>query len=111
MGCYVKKPVCECSWDKGDLNAYYSYTGDLLSKINDQFCCNDVTRCQSESRQLNIDTYYTEIVHCLLETFRATIPKIPVSALKHYWTPALDDLKHELTETHNLWKAADTCIW
>jgi hypothetical protein len=34
------------------------------------------------------------------------IPKIPASALKHYWSAALDDLKQSCIQAHELWVSA-----
>jgi len=50
--------------------------------------------------------YYNEIVHCLLEASRCNIPKIPSSALKHYWSTALDDLKSDSIFACSVWKCA-----
>jgi hypothetical protein len=42
---------------------------------------------------LDIDIYYNEIVHSLYTSTLNCIPRVPRSALKHYWSAALDDLK------------------
>jgi len=51
------------------------------------------TACSSKDHCVDIDNIYNEIVHCLSETSKLFIPRIPQSALKHYWSIALDELK------------------
>ena len=58
------------------------------------------------SCRLNLDIYYNEIVHCLMVASHAHIPRIPCSALKHYWSSALDDLKQDCIQAHNVWDSA-----
>ena len=47
-------------------------------------------RCEDRSQRHDIDIYYSEIVHCLMTAAKETIPLIPKSALKHYWSAELD---------------------
>ena len=101
-----KKSLYEFRWDKGDLTNYYHCSGNMLSRINHCFGCIDNDAfCDQHSCEMDIDVYYSEIVHCLTEACKHSVPRIPVSALKHYWSSALDDLKHESVTTHNLWKS------
>jgi len=97
-------------WDKGDLNAYYLHTGEFLNKIQHQWICADadpLTLCESTSCKLDLDIFYGEIVHCLTHAAKTCIPEIPTNALKHYWSPALEDLKHDsIMVAHNLWTEA-----
>jgi len=44
---------------------------------------------------VDIDISYSEIVHCLTETGKRSIPSLKVSALKYYWNVPLDDLKQQ----------------
>ena len=82
---------------------YYSFTGELLSKIVDYLNCDsvmcnyvDVAHC------VDIDVYYQEIVHCLNSAATLSIPSIPKSALKHYRSAALDDLKINSKLAHDI---------
>ena len=56
--------------------------------------------------RLNLDIYYSEIVHCLMVASHTHIPRIPCSSLKHYWSSALDDLKQDCIQAHNVWDFA-----
>ena len=102
-----KRTLQEFRWDKGDLRSYYAHTGALLSKLDHKFSCfsNDHV-CNSTDCRLNLDIYYNEIVHCLMPASRAHIPRIPCSALKHYWSSTLDDLKQDCMLAHNVWQSA-----
>ena len=50
---------------------------------------------------MDIDIYYQEIVHSLLRA--SEHHKIPIAALKHYWSAALDDPKQSCIQMHELW--------
>ena len=54
---------------------------------------------------MDIDIYYYEIVHCLTEACKRSIPRLKVSALKHYWNSTLEDLKQQSILSHNIWKS------
>ena len=87
----VKKHLPECRWDKCDLNSYCITSGDLLSRLGHNFNCANGTRsCSDASCRVDIEIYYSEIVHCLLTASYMCVPQIPASALKHYWSPILD---------------------
>ena len=99
--------VREFRWDKGDTSRYYLQTGDMLSRIKHPFYCLEKgNQCKSPEFCLDIDIYYNEIVHSLLYASTLHIPRIPVSALKHYWSAALDDLKLGCIQMHDLWVLA-----
>ena len=49
---------------------------------------------------------YDSIVTGLNRAERATIPRIPHSALRPFWNDELDDLKDKCIFWHNLWKSA-----
>ena len=99
--------IKEFRWDKGDVNLYYIRTGQLLSKIKHDFSCESMNSCcRDESHHRDIEIYYNELVHCLITAAEECIPKIPQSALKHYWSAALDDLKQSSIDAHNLWVTA-----
>ena len=99
--------VVEFRWDKGDIANYCQQTGILLSNIAHDFSCMQCdTNCINKDCLLDIDLYYNEIVHCLMEASRCNIPKIPSSALKHYWSAALDDLKSDSILAFSVWKSA-----
>jgi hypothetical protein len=99
--------VKEFRWDKGDLHKYYLQSGDLLGRIRHSWDCVNVDgHCNDPQCCLNIDIYYNEIVHCLVQAAAMHIPKIPASALKHYWSVALDDLKQSSIQAHTLWIGA-----
>jgi len=99
--------INEYRWDKGDLWNYYLYSGALLNKINQSFDCADVNQgCTKASHQIDIEIYYAEIVHCLKSAAHEFVPRIPKSALKHYWSIALDELKQDSYNAHETWLAA-----
>ena len=101
------RQVNEYRWDKCDLWNYYLYSGSLLNKINHIFPCLDSDcNCNDVEHQLDIEVYYAEIVHCLSTAAKAFVPQIPKAALKHYWSIALDDLKQDSCNAHDVWLAA-----
>ena len=68
---------------------YYSHTRAYLSKIVHCFDCDGVSgSCDNESHCIAIEVWYNELVHSLMLAAEHTIPKIPHSALKHYWSAA-----------------------
>jgi len=97
--------IQEYRWDKVDLNPYYYYcSGDLLKSIFHSFECSaNSTLCNNSSHELDIEIYYSEIIHALTIAADGTIPKVAKSALKHYWSAALTDLKQKNKETYDLW--------
>ena len=67
-------------------------------------CCSP--GCNSLQHQQAINSYYDSIVTGLNRAERATIPRIPYSALRPFWNDELDDLKDKSIFWHNLWKSA-----
>ena len=99
--------VVEHRWDKGDRFNYYLHTGYLLNKINHNFpCLSDGSVCNDVNHLHDIEIYYEEIIHCLQTAADTHIPRIPKSALKHYWSVALDDLKANSCAAHRTWISA-----
>jgi len=103
-----KDVVREFRWDHGNLGLYYERTYDLLSRIEHVHKCTQELggRCEDRSHRHDIDIYYSEIVHCLMTAAKETIPLIPKSALKHYWSAELDELKSISKDMYDLWCAA-----
>jgi hypothetical protein len=99
--------VREYRWYKGDCGLYYYCTGELLGTIDHIFDCDcvDISCCNSD-HLIDIEIYYNKIVHCLSAAAKKYIPKVPRSALKHYWSVALDELKVESKESFDFWVAA-----
>ena len=94
-------------WDKGNINGYYNDTRTLLSKINHEFYCSDCDDlCHDSSHQIDISIYYAEILFALTQAANNNIPKVPKSAMKHYWSVALDDLKNNSISTFKVWISA-----
>jgi Reverse transcriptase (RNA-dependent DNA polymerase) len=101
-----KTTVREYRWDKGDLNDYYSRTRDLLGRIDHDFQCkSSELGCSNADHHIDIEVYYSEIVHALTVAAAGSIPRVAKSALKHYWSAALDDLKMNSKSLFDLWAA------
>jgi len=99
--------VQEFRWDKGDVTSYYVMTGMLLDKIKHKWpCLKSAHSCCVTDHCANIDILYSEIIHCLDSAARCCIPVIPKSALKHYWSCYLDELKQNSVTSHRTWIAA-----
>jgi len=99
--------VHEFRWDKGDIANFYKKTGLLLNNIAHDFPCMQCDfNCSIKDCHVDVDIYYNEIVHCLMEASRCNIQKIPWSALKHYSSAALDDLKSDSMFACSVWKCA-----
>ena len=97
--------VRDFRWDKGNLDVYYDNTRRRLSCIKHDFHCdNSDVACEDSSHQLDIEIYYTEIVQALCHSTYDCIPHVPRSALKHYWSAALDDLKANSKDSFDMWK-------
>lgn len=63
----------------------------------------DDSLCCDTSHLLDTDIYYNEIVFALTQAADQNIPKVPKSAMKHYWSVALVDLKNNSVSTHRSW--------
>jgi Reverse transcriptase (RNA-dependent DNA polymerase) len=93
-------------WDKGNLNDYYLLSGNMLSKIVHNMHCFDdtpVCSCNNCDHCIDIEVYYKEIVHSLITASDLCIPKVPVGALKHYWSAALDEFKQSSITSYRMW--------
>lgn len=100
----VNNRVRDFRWDKGNLEGYYFNTGNLLNRIShDHICELSSAACSSSDHMIDIDIYYCEIVHALSLAAVECIPRVPCSALKHYWSVALDDLKRNSKDAYDLW--------
>jgi len=53
--------------------------------------------------QYDIETYYNEIICCLLMSSQECVPSIKVGLQKHWWTPDLDDLKQQCINITAVW--------
>ena len=107
VNCTVSEPrgktcIRELRWDKGNLNEYYYNTGNLLSRINHVQSC-DLSACLCYDHTIDIGIYYCELVHALTFSAVSCIPRVPTSALKHYWSATLDDLKRNSKDAFDLW--------
>ena len=100
--------VRDFRWDRGNTAGFYNETGVLLNKIIHKLSCDDDDEhlCCDYSHLLDIDIYYNEIIFALTKAADNNIPKVPKSAMKHYWSIALDDLKSNSISTYNSWIAA-----
>ena len=100
-----KHIVRDYRWDKGCRDGYYFETGSLLNKISHSFnlCDESDNNCNDPNHLLDIDIYYNEIVSTLRVCADMYIPKVPISAMKHYCSVALDDLKRASIESFNMW--------
>ena len=68
----------------------YFKSGELLGRISHTFECESVyTICCIHGHKIDIDIYYKELVHALTVAADWTNPKVPRSALKHYWSVTL----------------------
>ena len=70
-------------------------------------CAGTNSICHNAPHCHDIEIYYHKLVHCLTFAAEHSIPQIPNSALKHYWSVARDDLKQDsVDDAHNLWVSA-----
>jgi hypothetical protein len=82
-------------WVKGNLQAYYVHTGSILGCLRHDFCCDSFAGlCDDVEHKVDIEIYYAETVHELYTAACKCIPRVPRSALKHYWSAALDHCMH-----------------
>jgi len=98
------KFVREFRWDKCDTRTYYEHTRVLLERVSHDFPCdNNVEMCTCTDHHLDIDIYMSELVHILKAASNACVPSIPRSALKHYWSVELDELKEQSKNSYDMW--------
>ena len=83
-------------WDKCNLNDYYSCTDVLLRNVQvptECFVCPN--GCVCLDHYSSIDDYYNNIVMALQNAAQITVPVVPCSAFKAYWSAELDNLKYD----------------
>ena len=51
----------------------------------------------------SIDDFYNNIVLALQNAAHTTVPAVPCSALKAFWSAELDSLKYDSIFWHNIW--------
>jgi len=112
--CFNTPDTASCSavrdygWDRGNIVGFDNKTDVLSSKIKRHlYCdCDNNSSCCDTSHLLNVDIYYNEIVFALTQAADQNIPKVPKSAMKHYWSVALDDLENNSISIHRSWMEA-----
>ena len=105
---YNKTKEYKLRWDKCDLCNYYNATlSELMHPHNMKFlenACNvDTGTCSNKEHMDNIDRHYNSIVNALRVAEKATVPQIPVKALKGFWNEQLSELKSKSIFWHKLW--------
>ena len=76
----------------------------MLSLISHVLSCDlSVDACCSSDHTVDIGIYYSELVHALTLSSINCIPRVPNSALKHYWSAALDELKRNSKDAFDVW--------
>jgi len=94
-------------WDKCNLSDYYSVVYNALNQIVIPSCCFGAYGYGSVSEiYADINVYYQNIVNALLFAEQQTVPRIPHSALKAYWSDELDSLKEKSIFWHKIWESA-----
>ena len=68
--------------------------------------CNCGDGCNNEVHMRMIDEYYYNIVACVLAAAYKSVVRLPVNALKPFWSEELDRLKDAAIAWHNIWSAA-----
>jgi len=95
------------NWDMGDTNSYKWHLTNHLSAINlpvDALTCNGI--CDNRSHCMELEEYYSSLVSCMHLAAKSSIPTVKLGFQKHWWTPELDELKHQCIAATDLWKAA-----
>ena len=93
-------------WDKADPNLYRSVLQQQLSQIillADALLCGRNACC---SHELQIDKYYVDIVNCLINESKQSVPSQKVGFQKFWWCEELDDLKAATMEATSVWRCA-----
>ena len=91
-------------WDKADIGYYQSVLGFNLSTIAlpvDALLCTNID-CQLH-RDV-IETYYNQVIGCLLTSGQQCVPSIRVGIQKPWWSPDLDTLKQQCIDITDVWK-------
>ena len=90
-------------WDKGDLNAFYYFTGDnFMSLIKELDVLSSSINCEIEE----LDKIYERIVAVLAVGENLYIPRCSKNYFKFWWSEELTVLKQAAIDTDRLWKAA-----
>jgi len=99
-----KTIIRELRWDHGHLDKYYYNTGNLLSCIHHEHSCDlTVAACRCYDHTVDIGIHYCELVHALTLPAASCIPRVPTSALTHYWSATLADLKRNSKGAFDFW--------
>lgn len=101
---YNQPKASRLKWDRVDPLIYQSTTSSCLSQIHFPaealLCCTPgcTTHCDE------LETYYTDMVHCLSHAADVCVPSVRVGIEKQWWSPELDDLKLECIGATDLWR-------
>jgi len=101
------KQLFKTRWDKCNLNDYYCCTDTMLRNVNvpvECFVCPN--GCECVNHRMSIDNYYNGIVLALQFAAHHTVPVMPCTALKAFWSAELDSLKSDSVFWHNVWYEA-----
>jgi len=93
-------------WDKADVNLYHLVLQQQVSQIIlpvDALLCVCDASC---SHDLLIDKYYQDIVNCLINASKQSVPSQKVGFQKFWWNEELDDLKAATIEATSVWRCA-----
>ena len=90
-------------WDKADLFLYYAATGAHLQSV---YVPTHLLHVHDNvNSEVEIEKYYGDIVHALVESSKNSVPNIPCKALKKCWNDDLEYIKQQSIDIHELWKA------
>lgn len=97
--------VTSFRWDRADLSAYYSISGQMLNNVD---VPKDLLSTDSggviDTQILSvIDNFYHSIVSCLFNASVITIPQRKHNFYKFWWDEELSLLKDNSISTHRLW--------
>ena len=92
-------------WDKGDIMAYYFYTGHHL-----QLMLNDFDSIVQDKEHTNfsdrIELIYNSVISILSDGARLAVPTQSKSFYKYWWDEELDLLRQTSIDSNNVWVAA-----
>ena len=93
-------------WDRGDKNAFYSLSFQLLSPFLTEldYYCKYLNVIDDAVRFVN--AFYDRLTTTLNYCANSTIPRMKKNALKFWWSQELDCLKVKSIETDRAWKQA-----
>jgi len=94
-------------WDKGDLGAYYNFTGQLLHNM---FVPYNLLQCKCEgdacTHKADINRFYNDLILTLNSAAMHTIPMVHCNSSKPYWTAELQELKEDSIQACKAWCAS-----